>query len=300
MLFLGGKKHAILFADVAGSSALYKAEGDLQAKEVIDDIIAVMAEQIKRCLGRVIKTIGDEVMASFETCDDACRAAVAIQNQTRQFYQLKGISVRIGIGFGKALKEKGDLFGESVNDAAFVTGIAKGSQIVLTESVYRHLSGELKNWSQEFDKVMLKGSREESTIYRLFWKNRSTGFSETQVLPVGTVNKHFKGERLMLTWHDAQYVITFEETPFVIGRSQRQVNLFIDLEPVSRDHCHIEFRRDKFVLIDHSTNGTYLKQGNVNEIYLRREALPLMGTGSISLGMSHAKSADNILIFKSI
>ena len=198
MFFSRDKKRAILFADVAGSSALYKAEGDVKAKGLIDQIIWEMKKQTELCSGKVIKTIGDEVMACFDHCDDACRAAMAIQNASESFSGHSTIAVRIGIGYGKTLKDADDLFGESVNDAAFVTQIAKGSQIVLTESVYQHLSTELKSYAREFDKVTIKGSRDRSTIYRLFWKTPSAGFSETQVISVHSVNQHLDSEQLKL------------------------------------------------------------------------------------------------------
>src|SRR5690625_7701815 len=76
------------------------------------------------------------------------------------------------------------------------------------------------------------------------------------------------------------------QTPFVIGRDALKADLQIVSGLASRDHCHIVFRRGKYVLVEHSTNGTYVKIANQTEIYLRREALPLLGSGYISLGRS--------------
>jgi class 3 adenylate cyclase len=298
MLFTRGKRKTILFADVSGSSALYKSLGNEKAKSIIDQMIGVMTYNTEKYQGRVIKTIGDEIMACFDDCEKACRAAIAIQREIEGLSHGYTLGVRIGIGFGKTLEEGHDLFGEAVNDAAFVTGIAKSSQILLTESVAQQLPEPLRQSVQEFDQVTIKGSLHDSTIYRLFWKTPTSGFSETQVFSVQTVNEHLDTNQLLLTVGNRQFSISPETTPFVIGRNQQQVNLLIDNELVSRDHCHIVFRRGKFVLIDHSTNGTYIKPEDAQEIYLRREELPLLGNGTISLGISNHSPEATLIRFE--
>jgi len=75
-----------------------------------------------------------------------------------------------------------------------------------------------------------------------------------------------------------------DQTPYTIGRDLNKVNLRMEHSVCSREHCHIEFRRGKYVLIDHSTNGTYVHEENKTPIYLRREEAPLQGKGVISVG----------------
>ena len=59
------------------------------------------------------------------------------------------------------------------------------------------------------------------------------------------------------------------------------------------------YRRGKFVLIDHSTNGTFIQPDGAQEIYLRREELPLLGDGTITLGISQSASNKDIIQFES-
>ncbi len=295
MLFSKAQKNAILFADISGSSALYKAQGNESAKQLIDGIFKLLSKSTFRHQGRVVKTIGDEVMAAFPSVELACLAAVDMQNNVEQVAHSHGLGLRVGIGFGKTLKDGDDLFGEAVNDAAFVTGIAKATQILLTESVVEQLSDEMKPMTQAFDQVTLKGGSKRSTIYRMFWKTPSAGFSETQVFSIDAVNSQIDKARMSLSVDEQAYEITPTLCPFVLGRNTSNSSLAVDSELVSRDHCHIVFRRGKFVLIDHSTNGTYIKPDEAKEIYLRREELPLLGSGSISLGVSH-QSSNSIAI----
>jgi adenylate cyclase len=74
-----GAQAAVLFADVSGSTKLYETAGDQVAKAAIDQCIAIMREKTEACQGRVIKTIGDEVMASFPSSDQAADAAIQMQ-----------------------------------------------------------------------------------------------------------------------------------------------------------------------------------------------------------------------------
>ena len=65
---------AVLFADVSGSTKLYETAGDQVAKAAIDECVKIMRERTEAAQGRVIKTIGDEVMSSFPTADAAADA----------------------------------------------------------------------------------------------------------------------------------------------------------------------------------------------------------------------------------
>jgi len=86
--------------------------------------------------------------------------------------------------------------------------------------------------------------------------------------------------------------------PFIIGRDHRKSHLHVDSSLASRDHCHIVIHRGKFVLVDHSTNGTYVKTPEQPEIYLRREELPLQGEGTISIGRRAHQDKELTIYYK--
>ena len=73
------KKLAILFADISGSTALYAKHGDGAARQMVAACINIMAVSINAYLGRLIKTIGDEIMCTFPTAEAALHAACAMQ-----------------------------------------------------------------------------------------------------------------------------------------------------------------------------------------------------------------------------
>ncbi|MCW8194269.1 FHA domain-containing protein [Proteobacteria bacterium 005FR1] len=284
-----------MFADVSGSSALYKQQGNVSAKQVIDRTIDLMRDITERNGGRVVKTIGDEIMARFEKAEDACRAATAIQQQC----QLANLdhpgdqtAVRIGMDFGHILLDEGDVFGETVNDAACVARIARANQIVITQSLVDALPSRLQEYCQQFDRVNIKGEDSSSLIYRFLWESPAQAAQATQVMSANHVTQKIGIRQLELQYLQQVFIITSEDVPFAIGRDHRSAHLQVDSSLASRDHCRIELRRGKFVLVDHSTNGTYVKGPDQPEIYLRREELPLIGEGTIAIGRRAGQEAE--------
>ncbi|MFO1387885.1 FHA domain-containing protein [Cellvibrio sp.] len=283
-MFNQNSLQAIMFADVSGSSALYKQLGNQEAKAIVDDAVSHMAATTIVHDGVVVKTIGDEVMARFDSAATACRVAIAIQQRSSREFADLGLGIRIGIAFGDTVITPTDAFGETVNDAAFVAHIARANQIVLTQGVIDQLDATLMQQCQLFDRVNIKGDNQKTIIYRLAWETSQHNDLSTRVMPVLDVTRYVSTFELTLRMGDKVISILPDQTPYSIGRDFNKVHLHLDSSVCSREHCHIEFRRGKYVLVDHSTNGTYVHEENKTPIYLRREEAPLQGGGVISIG----------------
>ena len=294
---------AIMFADVSGSSALYKQQGNVMAKRNIDVALTLMRDLTLANQGVVVKTIGDEVMARFSTPEDACAAAAAIQQQCQQKCvddPDNELAVRIGMDYGHTLLDGDDVFGDTVNDAAYVSQIARPNQIVITQAMVDALPESMRGNCQEFDRINIKGEQSKSLIYRLVWERPSTDENHyaTTVMEINHVTQKVSTRRLQLDFNQQVFVITPEDVPFIIGRDHRKSHLHVDSSLASRDHCHIVLRRGKFVLVDHSTNGTYVKIPDQPEIYLRREEIPLQGEGTISIGRRAHQDKELTIYYK--
>lgn len=277
---------AIMFADVSGSSALYKHLGNEQAKAIIDEAVQFMTALTIVHEGTVVKTIGDEIMARFEAGNNACETAIAIQQRCIKEPHLKHLGIRIGISYGDALVTHNDVFGDTVNDAACVAHIARANQIVLTQAVVDVLENSLRQDCQMFDRINIKGDSEKTLIYRYEWERTGQHNRATMVMPIHEVTRFVEKFQLCLNVNGQDIVLLPQQMPFKIGRDPQKSHLVIESDLASREHCHIEFRRGKYVLVDHSTNGIYVCGDDQTQIYLRREELPLQGTGLISLGQS--------------
>ena len=283
-----------MFADIAGSSALYAQLGDQHANELVDAAVRNLSTIVGTHNGRVIKTIGDEVMAQFSLPLDACKAAIAMQQQSQQ--SVLRMDVRIGMATGPTVERDNDVFGEVVNDAAAVAHIAQGQQILGNDTLFEHTrDGDNVQWLR-FDHIHLKGKSAESTIYRLNWQP-ATHNKATKIFSIDAESTSPPQTQLYLAFQGTELFLRSQDTPFFIGRESDRVNLAIDSHYASRQHLQILYRRGKFVLIDRSTNGTYLHPENGEEMYLRREEMPLTQCGLIGLGESTAQPNDRIIYY---
>ncbi|HQQ63503.1 MAG TPA: adenylate/guanylate cyclase domain-containing protein [Pseudomonadales bacterium] len=281
---------AIMFADVSGSSRLYKEVGDNAARALIAEAVSRMISSVNSHGGTVIKTIGDEVMARFPTAEAGISAAIAMQQQSQIPIKGQILPLRIGVNFGSTILDNNDVFGEAVNDSAALVKIARARQIVTNAGTISKLPAALQGHCSVFDHVVLKGGLIEEAISLVNWETSEDNQSDRTIIKgMSAVAIPAATNSLKLRYFDLMFEITAATTPFKIGRDARHIT--IDSNFSSRDHCSVEFRRGKFVLIDHSTNGTYVKFNGSEELYLRREELPLTGSGQISIGQPTGTAA---------
>ena len=103
------KELVILFADVVGSTRLYEVLGDLTARDKVAVCVDIMRRATEQRGGSVVKTMGDEILATFEDCDKAMDAAVQMQVAIEAHPELdverQHIAIRIGCHFGPVVLE---------------------------------------------------------------------------------------------------------------------------------------------------------------------------------------------------
>lgn len=286
--------HAIMFADIAGSSRLFHEAGNNVASARINETLSALHERASVFGGELVKTIGDEIMLKFATADSAAMAAREMQRYLHQ--QTLPLKLKIGASFGATLVKSSDVFGEAVNDAACVARIAKGDQIIVTSTFYEALSYTQQQYCQVFDRTLLKGKNQHNLIYRMDLDN-PLGHC-TQVLPViHLTTEHDSLPEIQLNINGEQLSLSVADLPYRFGRDRHHVDCFVPSALASRQHCELLFRRRKFVLVDHSTNGTFVHQEHTNEVYLRREEAPLQGRGRITFGEPSAAAKGPVIHF---
>ncbi|HEX4024428.1 MAG TPA: adenylate/guanylate cyclase domain-containing protein [Steroidobacteraceae bacterium] len=275
---------AILFADVVGSTRLFEAMGDLRARDMIATCIEVMREATEQHNGTVIKTIGDEVMSTFPSADDALNAAGQMQRQitTHSGLRVEGqpVSIRIGCHFGPVVLEARDVFGASVHTANRMTSQAKAGQIITTVAVIERLSPEWRASVRQIDVATIRGQGGEIALYEVLWQTEDV----TSMLPAIALTGRDtrRARRLRLTLQEREFVLDERRTQVAIGRADDN-DVVVRGNLISRLHARIEFARNRFTLTDQSTNGTFV-QINGEESFLRRDSMPIKGTGLIGLG----------------
>ncbi len=284
-----------MFADIAGSTALYDTLGDLAAKKKIDICLNLMIRITEEYQGIVIKTIGDEVMCRYPSADFAVQAACAMHNIIDSHHELKiaAIAIRIGLHSGNIIQDKGDIFGDTVNVAARISSFAKARQILTTNIVVEELNGSLKMMARVYDVAPIKGKKTELSIWEIIWENEE----DATYIARATPSEPEHPLKLQLTFDQQKFLVPFSSVPFSLGRSQ-EADIPINTQFVSRIHAFIEFSRGKYILVDKSSNGTYILFNETQQtIFLHREAMPLTGEGIISLGQTINLGKSNLVNF---
>ena len=289
---------AIVFADVVGSTRLFEALGDLAARDKVSICIEIMRRATEQHGGAVVKTMGDEVMATFPDCDAAIDAAVEMQTAIAGHPDLEvagqQVTIRIGCHFGPVVLENRDVFGVAVHTANRMTSQAKAGQIIITDAIQQRLSDQWKAVARRVDIAVPRGQHEEVTIFEVLWQHGET----TSMLPaIATITELQKQFRIRLRYLGAELVLDpRERSVATLGRGQEN-DLVIKGNLVSRLHARIEAAKNRFMLVDQSTNGTFVRSQDGKEVYLRREGLPLWGKGVISLGKPVAEQPEHAIHF---
>jgi class 3 adenylate cyclase len=276
---------AILFADVVGSTRLFEVLGDLAARDKVSICIEIMRRATEQHGGSVVKTMGDEVMATFTDCDAAIDAAVEMQTATAGHPDLEiegqQVTIRIGCHFGPVVIEARDVFGVAVHTANRMTSQAKAGQVIITDAIQQRLSEQWKAVARRVDIAVPRGQHEEVTIFEVLWQHGET----TSMLPaIATITELQKKFRIRLRYLGEELLLDpRERATATLGRGQEN-DLVIKGNLVSRLHARIEAGKNRFMLVDQSTNGTFVQGQNGDDAFVRRDAIPLKGQGVIGLG----------------
>jgi adenylate cyclase len=283
----------VLFADVSGSTRLYETAGDDAALDAVSACLAAARRATEACGGRVVKTIGDEVLAIFTGPDAAANAAVEMQAKIDAFPHVADtkLGVRIGFHHGPVLQRENDVFGDTVNIAARLVAQAKKGEIILSTDTAALLGPVFRSMVRELHAVTVKGKAEDVGLAELVWK------SDADV----TVFAHPSRARaprakLRLIYQGSEVLRRRDTDSISIGRDTSN-GLIINDEMASRQHCTIERRRDVFVLRDHSTNGTYITVEGDAEIAVHRSEVSLRKHGWIVFGQPRGPGIDAVEFF---
>lgn len=288
---------AILFADVVGSTRLYDEFGDTKASETVAICLNVMKDATNQFNGTVIKTIGDEVMSTFKTADGAMGAAVMMQTRISADSKQEDrvpVSIRIGCHYGPVVQEQNDIFGAAVHTANRMTSQAKAGQIVISGFTVKKMSPELREQTRQIDVATVRGRMDEVALYEFLWNPDEA----TSMLPtIEWASRAHKASKLVVSFRDQTVELSDQRKGISLGRADDN-ELVIKGNLISRIHARVEMRRGKFLLIDQSTNGTFLQNLQGIETFIRRDSAELTGEGTIGLGRAEQPGSALAIHYK--
>lgn len=277
-------ERVIVFADLCGSSKLFERVGNERALHIVGHALAILSSLTVRHRGQVIKTIGDEVMATFPDATCAAEAVCAMQQAVKDDRQLAEIdaSIKVGLHIGDVILERGDVYGDAVNVAARMVGLAKGDQIMTTLETAERISPSLQHTTRRLGQVRVRGKALPIDLCELVWQQDTEELTMVGAMPWSS-DREQKGGKLILEYRTDRRVVEAQGASFQMGRGEGN-DLIIPEQGVSRKHATVEFRKGFFVLADRSTNGTYVRIGAEEVVFVHRDQTHLLKEGVISLG----------------
>jgi class 3 adenylate cyclase len=162
----------ILFSDIKGSTAYFEQRGDLEGLAMVRRLNDLLIPVIEKAGGRVVKTIGDAIMASFENPVNAVKAGIGMQHALESDRAGRSpheqIHIRIGMHTGLGLIDESDIHGDVVNAASRVQHQAEPDQILITD-VLLDAAKAAGVQCAKLGRAELRGKDEPIDIYAVAW-----------------------------------------------------------------------------------------------------------------------------------
>jgi len=286
---------SILVATVIGRSRLYTLLGSDRARCVIQELLCDLSGIARYTNGETIQPNEDKLMCVFGSADDAVVAAASMHQFIGLRFQpmwndRQALGLEIRIGTGTVLREESNLSGEAVNWALNLKTIAEPHRTLVSDTTVQYLSREHKDLTRRVGQWAATGRSGLQSVYEYY------GYEEDITLALERQPEPQKMETLDII-HGPQIMTMGATRPVIaIGRSAEN-DLLLKYPRVSRKHARIEKRRDKFVLVDTSSNGTYVKIGDLDIICVKQDEILLIGKGIICPGRKASSRSPGAIHF---
>lgn len=275
---------AVLFADIVESTALYRRLGDVDALRVVSACLAALKTVLPAHRGRLVKLLGDAVMCLFPDADHAVGAAMAMQRAVAEL-RPEGVElqIRIGLHTGPVVVGGEDVYGDTVNVAAYLADAATPGQILIAESTADELAPELRESVFPIFDAVLKNTLAPTAVCEARWRDdfalrTHINLQIRRSIPedAGSMVLDLGGRQARLDhWHSTLLIGRAPESGLVVAHAM-----------ASRRHATIRLERTQFYLVDHSTNGTFVTRASGEEIHVVRREIVLEVRGEIRAGFS--------------
>ena len=283
----------VLFAHLLGGADLISKGGDAPAVGTLKACIEQLRKAAQDCGARVIDSGTERLMVLLASPDAAADAAAAMHTAMDSYPQYTDIKLALGIGFhhGPVIQKDDQVYGDTVNLAAKLVEQAASGQIITTRETASHLSPLYRAWMRKLYSIDIKGRSGQVALCELVWRadDNATLFAKKRA------ETRPSSSALTLRYRGQQHVRRRDRDSITIGRDDN-CGIKIEDDQASRLHCTIERRQDKFILTDHSTNGTYVGIKGGQEVLVQREEFTLSGKGTIACGQP-AVSTKEIVEF---
>lgn len=277
------RQTAVLFAGIAGGE-----ESRFAAKE-LRLLTDTLGQAVDLSGGRVVSRRAGEVMALFPTPDAAATAAMRMHAYAETLGGKQGkVAVRIGFHCGPVVQRGDDILGDTVNLALALAEHAKAGQIVTSERTAASLSPAVQERVRLLGQLQASGSDEPVVLGELVWRK-----GPYDAGPAIITAKAASRAQIRISYRGTIIVRRREGDRITMGR-EGGCDLVVSEPTASRRHCTVVRRNAKFILTDHSANGTYVTLEKEGETVTRTSTITLSGRGTIALGQPRAATREPV------
>lgn len=286
----------VMFADISGSAGLFERLGDAEAIHAVERCLKRMRRSVDGFRGRTVEVMGDELLATFATAEDACLASIDMQQRIADLPPVSGLklTIRIGLHAGTVFEEAAKLSGEIITNAARIAGLARRDQILASSLMVDKLP---KSGAIVVKRLPELGVLPESAalldMYEVHWPSNSQVEARRSMGPQSLM----PADRLSLRYHGKTFSVDHKAPVLSLGRDL-SCKLHIEDRKASRQHARIEKRGDDFYLVDTSTNGCFVSLAGGQEVMVRRHELQLDKSGRICFGSSGNEASADCVDFE--
>ena len=275
------RRTTVLYARVNGKE---RPRGDALRKRV--RCVAALSQAAELGGGRVLRKQPDAVMAVFASPDVATAAAARMQSFAETGgHKSSDMQVGIGVQSGAVSQHGREISGETVDLARELSRRARDGQILTSAETASTLSAGVRVAIRPLPSIGIIGAEQ---LREVDWRDSTDRLRAAQRSAARQpgLRLNYQG-KVLVRRRDSEFV--------TLGRDP-SLDVVVDEPSASRRHCHIVRRDGKFILRDHSTNGTYVTIEGEGEVHLHVDALVLHRSGWIALGLS-GEANDHVMYF---
>ena len=280
----------VLFADLRGSTGLYERLGNAAAAGLVTKAVQALASTGVGTHGRVVKTLGDGLMALFTSSQAAVDAALRMQTMISRgldsgglgpstTHRSSGLQLHVALEHGEVVELGDDIYGDAVNVAARLLDHSGDQEIMVTRHVLEHLDERSRRMFRSLDSIVLRGREQPVSVYTCAGTPQRDG-AETCF---ESWEDSAEPDGIRLWNHTGELVLGLRSLPALLGRGA-QAHFLVNDASTSRSHAQLEWRGQALQITDLSSNGTYVRFSDGELVTLRRSSCVLHGRGQIGLG----------------
>lgn len=292
-----------LIAGISGSARLHDKLGSSEAVRAVDRCVKRIERSVDAWKGRIVQIESNEVLAAFDTADAAIQAAIEMQLRVADLPPVSGvkIAIRIGLAVSTAPEENNAIPRGLAKEAATLAALAKPTQILASREFSLLLSPSLSEHLTNAGQLLANETGNADSALEVI----------PPLLPMRSGPEHIEKEPneniVTVASANQSLILRYRGDTIQLDEAKRIIRVGRDAgsdivlhdRRASRHHATIECRNNCIILVDRSTNGSYVTVAGTPEVFVRRSEFILHATGRISFASSSSAPEADIAEFRS-